>query len=103
MAVGGDVRFRCAVNGNGRSSAEVRWMRADGEALPERADVREDLLIIRRVQSTDQGRYICVATTAHGRSQAEAELTVSGTTLSSRIMWWFDGRSTAYHRSLRSQ
>jgi len=56
----------------------VRWMRADGRALPERAVVRDDRLTMRGVDSTDEGRYICLVTTEHGRSQAEAELIVSG-------------------------
>jgi len=77
-AVGGDVMFRCVVNGNGRQDADVDWMRADGRALPDHALVQSDLLVIRRVVSTDEGRYICVVRTANGRSQAEAELTVSG-------------------------
>jgi len=37
--------------------------------------------VLRRVESTDEGRYICVVTTEYGRSQAEAELTVSGISL----------------------
>jgi len=77
-AVGGDVTFRCVVNGNGRKGAQVRWMRADGQALPERAMVRSDRLIMRRVNSTDEGRYICLVTTEHGREQADAELIISG-------------------------
>jgi len=81
-AVGGDVTFRCVVNGNGRNGADIRWMRADGRALPEHSTTRADLLIMRRVESTDQGRYICVVSTASGqRSQADAELTVSGSGL----------------------
>ena len=78
-AVGGDVMFRCVVNGNGHDSADVHWMRADGRALPDHALAQADLLVMRRVQSTDEGRYICVVTTEHGRSQAETELIVSGT------------------------
>jgi len=78
-AVGGDVTFRCVVNGNGRDGASIRWMRADGRALPGHATTQRELLVMRRVDSTDQGRYICVVRTAHGRSQAEAQLTVSGT------------------------
>jgi len=78
-AVGGDVTFRCVVNGNGRNGADIRWMRADGRALPERVTTRAHLMMMRRVESTDQGRYICVVSTASGqRSQAEAQLTVSG-------------------------
>ena len=77
-AVGGDVTFRCVVNGNGHEGADIRWMRADGRALPERALTPGDQLIIRRVESTDEGRYICVVRTAYGRNQAEAGLTVSG-------------------------
>jgi len=77
-AVGGDVMFRCVVNGNGREDADVDWMRADGRALPDHAHNRDAVLSIRRVESTDEGRYICVVRTAFGRSQAEAELVVSG-------------------------
>lgn len=78
-AVGGDVTFRCVVNGNGRNDADVHWMRADGRALPGHATTQAGRLIMRRVESTDEGRYICVVTNAYGRrSQAEAELTVSG-------------------------
>ena len=79
-AVGGDVMFRCVVNGNSvERGAQVRWMRADGRALPERAVLRSDRLIIRRVDSTDQGRYVCLVTTERGqRRQADAELIVSG-------------------------
>ena len=77
-AVGGDVTFHCIITGNGRNSADIRWMRADGRPLAEHAITRGQLLIMRRVESTDEGRYICVATTAYGRSQAEAQLTISG-------------------------
>jgi len=70
--------FRCVVNGNGRQDADVHWMRADGRALPDHALVQADLLVMRRVESTDEGRYICVVRTENGRSQAETELTVSG-------------------------
>ena len=73
--------FRCVVNGNGRDDAVIRWMRADGRALPDHALSQADLLVMRRVESTDEGRYICVARTASTRSQAEAELTVSGSSL----------------------
>jgi len=79
-AVGGDVTFRCVVNGNGRAAAQVRWMRADGRALPGHAVARTDRLTMRRVDSTDEGRYICIVRTHRGRGQAEAELIVSGGT-----------------------
>jgi len=60
-------------------------MRADGRALPERAVVRADRLIMRHVNSTDEGRYICLVTTDYDRRQAEAELIVSGSKRFSRI------------------
>jgi len=73
--------FRCVVNGNGRDGAAIHWMRADGRALPDHALTQADLLVLRRVESTDEGRYICVVRTEYGRRQAEAELTVSGISL----------------------
>jgi len=74
--------FRCQVNGNnrnGRTNGEtIQWMRADGRPLPSRAVVTGNTMTIRRVESTDEGRYICVASNRYGRNQAEAELSVSG-------------------------
>jgi len=78
-AVGGDVTFRCVVNGNGGRDAVISWMRADGRALPSHVTTRDDVLVMRGVESTDEGRYICVVATASGRrSQADTQLTVSG-------------------------
>ena len=54
-------------------------MRSDGRALPAHSYLAQNnSLVIERVESTDEGRYICMAVTRYGRGQAEVELTVSG-------------------------
>ena len=81
-SVGGDVTFRCQVSSSqgqvGDASSIVQWQRADGRPLSLRATVRGNSLVLRRVESTDEGRYLCSITNRYGKSNAEAELTVSG-------------------------
>jgi len=79
-AVGGDVTFRCQVSSyQGQvNSAGVQWQRADGRPLSPRASINGNYLVLQRVESTDEGRYLCSLTTRYGTSKAEAELTVSG-------------------------
>lgn len=77
-AVGGEAVFQCNVEGSS-SATRVEWIRADGRQLSARAFISEDhTLSLRRVESTDEGRYICIATNRYGRSQEEVGLTVSG-------------------------
>lgn len=88
-AVGGDVTFRCqestSARGqvNGALHGAVQWKRADGRSLSSRATVDGNTLMLQRVESTDEGRYICVVSSQYGQSNAEAELTVSG-----NISYW---------------
>lgn len=77
VSVGGEVTFRCSVEGS--EVAQVQWIRADGRSLPARAVVGADrALTFQKVESTDEGRYICIAANRFGRkSQEEVSLTVS--------------------------
>jgi Immunoglobulin domain len=82
-AAGGDVTFRCysatnrgQVKGPARN---VQWQRADGRPLSSRITTSGNMLIMKRVESTDAGRYICQsASSQNGQTRAEAELVVSG-------------------------
>jgi len=77
-SVGGEVSIRCVVEAS-EDMVRVQWIRADGRTLSPRSTVLPDhTLILRRIGSIDEGRYICVAVNRYGRSQAEVELVVSG-------------------------
>lgn len=77
VSIGGEVTFRCSVEGS--EVTQVQWIRADGRSLPARAVVGADhALTFQKVESTDEGRYICIASNGFGKSQEEVSLTVSG-------------------------
>ncbi|TNN12856.1 Roundabout 2 [Schistosoma japonicum] len=68
---GRDVKLKCKVEGN----YVVKWKRGPGEEPidPNRAELTESYLLIRNVQITDAGTYIC---TAPGGIEADATVTV---------------------------
>jgi len=80
MSEGADVTFECNVGGQG--PFDVRWIRADGRPLPDRAIVgRDNSLRIKKLQPSDAGRYVCIAVNAFGRTQVEADLSIVGMSL----------------------
>ena len=67
--VGQEVIFNCVVKGN--NLERVDWMRSDGRALPAHSYLAQNnSLVIERVESTDEGRYICMAVTRYGRGSS---------------------------------
>nr|CAH8853186.1 unnamed protein product [Trichobilharzia regenti] len=68
---GRDVKLRCRVEGN----QVVKWKRGHGEDPidPNRAELTENYLLIKNIQVSDAGTYIC---TAPGGVEADAIVTV---------------------------
>jgi hypothetical protein len=73
---GDDARIVCSASG--AQPMALAWTKADSQRMSASVDVRDGVLLFRRISASDQGKYVCSATNAVGRAEATAEVIVQG-------------------------
>ncbi|XP_061483918.1 roundabout homolog 2 isoform X4 [Rhineura floridana] len=69
------VEFRCQVQGDPQPT--VRWKKDDNDLPRGRYDIKDDYTLrIKKVMSTDEGTYACIAENRVGKAETSATLTV---------------------------
>ncbi|KAL7864275.1 hypothetical protein AOLI_G00156950 [Acnodon oligacanthus] len=72
-ALGSAVEFTCSANGG--PEIKLEWLK-EGGALPPNHHVKDGVLRIENLEKSNEGIYICRATSMYGQAQDSAKLTI---------------------------
>ncbi|XP_046725155.1 basement membrane-specific heparan sulfate proteoglycan core protein isoform X3 [Silurus meridionalis] len=72
-ALGSAVEFTCSASGGPEVTLE--WLK-EGETLPHNHHIKDGVLRIENLEKSNEGMYICRATTLFGQAQDTAKLTI---------------------------
>ncbi|XP_036447334.1 basement membrane-specific heparan sulfate proteoglycan core protein [Colossoma macropomum] len=72
-ALGSAVEFTCSANGG--PEIKLEWLK-EGGALPPNHHVKDGVLRIENLEKSNEGIYICRATSVYGQAQDSAKLTI---------------------------